>query len=118
MGLPCAVEVAQFQRSGRENGALIARGKPVEFVGEAVIDRLRLGIQFLASRQSQPALRLRIDIRRVGSPAHSAAAVSSTSCGVIDTISASFGTKEPPSLNCTNTGRTSRATNSRVQRGL
>jgi hypothetical protein len=31
---------------------------------------------------------LRVDILRVGSPAHSAAALSSTSCGVIDTISA------------------------------
>jgi len=57
-------------------------------VGEAVVDPLPLGIELVAPRQGQPALRLRIDILRVGSTAHSAAALSSTSCGVIETISA------------------------------
>src|SRR5947207_1327563 len=34
-------------------------------VGEAVIDPLRLGVEFVAPRQGQPALRLRVDVVRI-----------------------------------------------------
>src|SRR5437016_4796944 len=34
-------------------------------VGEAVIDPLRLGAEFVAPRQGQPALRLRVDVVRI-----------------------------------------------------